>query len=352
MPALIEPAPLGRAQRVAAFLERTGWGGARRRPLAGDASFRRYERLEDGARRAVLMDAPPPAEDVRPFAALAHHLRRLGYSAPEVLAEDARDGLLVIEDFGDQTYTRMLARGADEWTLYAFAVDLLIDLHRRPPAEAIPAGLAPYDDARLLDEALLFTDWYMPAVLGGATGDAARREYADAWLAAFPAVHAQPRTLVLRDYHVDNLMGLAGRDGIRACGILDFQDAVAGPAAYDLVSLLEDARRDIGAGLAADMLARYLGAHDQNEFTAALDQAGFMAAYAILGAQRHAKVIGIFTRLDRRDGKSDYLVHIPRVWRLLEGALAHPALAGVAEWLERHVPPEARRTPPTRGGAA
>ena len=337
---------MDRARRIAAFLERAGWGGARRLPLAGDASLRRYERLEVGARSAVLMDAPPPAEDVRPFATLAHHLRKLGFSAPEVLAEDAEDGLLVLEDFGDQTYTRMLARGADEWTLYAFAVDLLIDLHRRPAAEAIPAGLAPYDDERLLDEALLFTDWYMPTVLDDTTGAAPRRAYADAWLAAFPAVHAQPRTLVLRDYHVDNLMGLAGRDGIRACGLLDFQDAVAGPAAYDLVSLLEDARRDVGAELAADMLARYLGARP------ALDHDKFMAAYAILGAQRHAKVIGIFTRLDRRDGKPGYLVHIPRVWRLLEGALAHPALAGVAAWMERHVPPDARQAPPAQGGAA
>ena len=336
---------MDRARRIEAFLERAGWGGARRLPLAGDASFRRYERLEDGARRAVLMDAPPPAEDVRPFAALARHLRKLEYSAPEVLAEDAEHGLLVIEDFGDLTYTRMLARGADEWTLYAFAVDLLIDLHRRPPAEAIPAGLAPYDDERLVEEALLFTDWYMPAVLGHPTADAARRAYIDAWRAAFPIVHAEPRTLVLRDYHVDNLMGLAGRDGIRACGLLDFQDAVAGPAAYDLVSLLEDARRDVGADLAADMVARYLGA------LPASDRDSFTTAYAILGAQRHAKVIGIFTRLDRRDGKAGYLVHITRVWRLLEGALAHPALAGMATWMERHVPPEARQTPPIQGDA-
>ena len=345
MPALSEPAPMDRNRRIETFLEKAGWGGARRLPLAGDASFRRYERLEDGAKRAVLMDAPPPAEDVRPFAALARHLLELGYSAPEVLAENARDGLLVIEDFGDQTYTRMLARGADEWTLYAFAVDLLIDLHRRTEAEAIPAGLAPYDDARLLEEALLFTDWYMPAVLGRPTGDEARRAYVDAWLAAFPAVHAQPRTLVLRDYHVDNLMGLAGRDGVQACGLLDFQDAVAGPAAYDLMSLLEDARRDVGADLAADMLARYLGA------LPTLSQDEFMTAYAILGAQRHAKVIGIFTRLDRCDGKSNYLVHISRVWRLLEGALTHPALGGVAAWMERHIPPEARQTPTAQGGA-
>jgi len=344
MPALSKPTSMGRPQLIETFLERAGWGGARRRPVAGDASFRRYERLEDGTRRAVLMDAPPPAEDVRPFIALAHHLRMLGYSAPEVLAEDTEHGLLVIEDFGDQTYTHMLAHGADEWTLYAFAVDLLIDLHRRTAAETIPDGLPPYDDERLLEEALLFTDWYMPAVLGHTTSDAARRTYADAWRAAFPAVHALPRTLVLRDYHVDNLMGLAGRDGIRACGLLDFQDAVAGPAAYDLVSLLEDARRDVSADLAADMTARYLGA------LAPRNQDEFMTASAILGAQRHVKVIGIFTRLDRRDSKAGYLGHIPRVWRLLETALIHPALGGVAAWMEQHVPPAARQIPPAQGG--
>ena len=334
-----------RQRLIAGFLEAAGWGSAERAPLAGDASFRRYERLRDGRRSAVLMDAPPPKEDVRPFVRLARHLGGLGLSAPGVLAVDAEAGLLVLEDLGDDTYTRMLAAGGDEEALYALAVDVLIHIHRRPPDEAIPAGLPPYDDARLLEEACLLTDWYMPAVSGVETADAVRRAWADAWRGVFPLVHAQSATLVLRDYHVDNLVWLQGREGVAACGLLDFQDAVAGAAAYDLVSLLEDARRDIDGDLAGAMLGRYLTAFP------GLDRDAFSTVYAILGAQRHAKVIGIFTRLCRRDGKADYLVHIPRLWGMLERALRHPALAAVAEWLDRHVPPETREIPPCRAAA-
>ncbi len=334
-----------REKHIAAFLAANRWDGAERRPLADDASFRRYERLVNGARRAVLMDAPPPHEDVRPFARLARHLRGLGLSAPDIRAEDPDAGLLLLEDLGDDTYTRMLAAGGDERALYALAVDVLVHLHRRPAAEAIPAGLAPYDDATLLEEACHLTDWYMPAMLDRPTPEAARRSYVEAWLSAFPVVHAQPRTLVLRDYHVDNLMWLPGRQGVAACGLLDFQDAVAGPAAYDLMSLLEDARRDIGPDLAQAMRERYGAAFP------GLDAPGFDTAYAILGAQRHAKVIGVFTRLCVRDGKPDYLVHIPRVWRLLERTLEHRSLAPVAAWLDRHLPPEKRGIPPCQGRA-
>ncbi len=334
-----------RDRRIAAFLDAAGWGGAVREALAGDASFRRYQRLIDGARRAVLMDAPPPLEDVRPFARIARHLRGLGLSAPRIMAADGAAGLLLLEDLGEHTYTRLLEGGADEEALYALAVDVLVDIHRRPAAEAIPEGLPPYDDARLLDEACLFTDWYMPAILGRPTPPEVRQAYVEAWLGVFPAVHAQPRTLVLRDYHVDNLMRLEGRHGIAACGLLDFQDAVAGAAAYDLVSLLEDARRDIAPDLAAAMLERYASAFPE------IDLAALEAACVILGAQRHAKVMGIFTRLWRRDGKPQYLVHIPRLWRLFEGALGHPMLSAVAEWVDRHVPPESREIPPCHAAA-
>ena len=332
-----------RDQRIAAFLAANRWDRAERRPLSGDASCRRCERRVNGARRAVLMDAPPPHEDVRPFVRLARHLRDLGLSAPEILAEDPDTGLLLLEDLGDDTYTRMLAGGGDEHALYALAVDVLVHLHR--PPRAIPEGLAPYDDATLLKEACWLTDWYMPAVLDRPTPQAVRRSYIEAWLSAFPVVHAQPRTLVLRDYHVDNLMWLPARQGVAACGLLDFQDAVAGPAAYDLMSLLEDARRDIDPDLAAAMRERYGAAFP------GLDAQGFDTAYAILGAQRHAKVIGVFTRLCVRDGKPDYLVHIPRVWRLLERTLEHRSLAPVAAWLDRHLPPEKRGIPPCQGRA-
>jgi aminoglycoside/choline kinase family phosphotransferase len=304
------------------FLSRHGWGDADRRPLADDASFRRYDRLRRGAARAVLMDAPPPREDVRPFVAIAERLRALGFSAPEIIASDIPAGLLLLEDLGDATFTRALGDGGDEAALYTLATDLLIALRQRFDAAAAD-DVPPYDDKRLLDEALLFVDWYMPAVRGAPVPDPVRREYIALWRAAFPAARLSPPTLVLRDYHVDNLMVLDGRPGIAACGLLDFQDAVIGPAAYDVVSLLEDARRDVSPDLAAALLARYAEAFP------ALDRADFEASYAVMGAQRSAKILGIFTRLDQRDGKPAYLEHIPRVWRWLEGDLRHPALAAL-----------------------
>lgn len=331
-----------RYAHIAAFLAAHQWGGVEIKPLAGDASFRRYFRLTGETKRAVLMDAPPPKENVRIFADLSRHLRSLGLTAPEILAEDRQMGLLLLEDLGDDTYTRILAAGGDERMLYQLAVNVLIHLHRRPQAEVIPDRLPPYDDDKLLEEACLLTDWYMPAMLGAATPDEIRDAYCEAWLSAFPVVHAQPRTLVLRDYHVDNLMWLPTNDGVRACGLLDFQDALAGPGAYDLMSLLEDARRDIDPRLVSDMIDHYLNAFP------GFDEDDFRAAFAILAAQRHAKVIGIFTRLCMRDAKPVYLAHIPRVWRLLEQTLKHPALAGVAEWIDSHIAEDRRGIPPCR----
>lgn len=322
---------------IADFLARHGWATAKRGKLAGDASFRRYDRLVDGdGRRAVLMDAPPPQENVRPFVAIATHLVALGYSAPRLLAADVEAGLLLLEDLGDDTFTRLLADGDNEKDLYRLAIDQLIDLHGRRGA-AIPAGLAPYDDARLLTEALLLTDWYAPEMVR--LPDGARDDYVRLWRDLFPLARAVPPTLVLRDFHVDNLLRLAGRPGVAACGLLDFQDAVAGPVTYDPMSLLEDARRDIAPSLVAAMRARYLAAFP------AIDRDAFDASWAVLAAQRHAKVIGIFTRLCRRDGKPVYLPHIPRVWRLLDGALAHPRLAGLKDWFDRHLPKERRGVP-------
>jgi len=320
------------------FLAGAGWPGAVRRPLAGDASFRRYERIEEAGRGAVLMDAPPAREDVRPFLAIARHLRAMGYSAPEVLAADEDTGLVLLEDLGDATFSRRLAEDGDERALYCLAVDLLVDLHRRPKAADI--DLPPYDDARLLEEAALLTDWYLPAIRGAPIPAPARASYLAAWREVLPAARRVPATLVLRDYHVDNLMVLADRPGVAACGLLDFQDGVIGPVAYDLVSLLEDARRDIDPDLVAEMTARYLAAFP------GLDRGAFAASWAVLGAQRGAKIVGIFTRLWRRDEKPAYLAHIPRVWRLLEGDLAHPALAPVRAWFDRHLPPAERTRPP------
>ena len=327
-----------RKAAIAAFLETAGWTAATKIALAGDASFRRYSRLTHQNASAMLMDAPPPQEDVRPFLAIARCLHGLGFSAPRILAADIAAGLLLLEDFGDDTYTRLLAKGADEAALYALAIDVLIALHRQFTPSKAP-DLPPYDDARLLTEASLLVDWYLPAITGEPTFASVRESYLDLWRRLLPLARAVPSSLVLRDYHVDNLMRLESRHGVAACGLLDFQDAVLGPVTYDLVSLLEDSRRDIDPQLVTTMYDRYLAAFPE------LDRDRFAASYAVLGAQRHCKVIGIFTRLDRRDGKLRYLQHIPRLWRLIDRNLRHPALAPLKEWLDRHIPVERRVMP-------
>ena len=334
---------LPRRRALAAFLDACGWGGAVPAPLAGDASFRSYCRLRDGGRGAIVMDAPPPQEDVGPYVRVAAMLRGLGLSAPEVMAEDHAHGFLLIEDFGDGTYTRLLAGGADEPALYGLAVDTLVAVQRRIEAADAAPDLPPYDAARLLGEAALLVDWYMPAVLGAPVADDRREEYLALWRAVLPQATAPIRpTLVLRDFHIDNLMLLPDRPGVRRCGLLDFQDAVCGAPAYDLVSLLRDARRDVAETLRQAMTARYLAAFPT------LDRASFQRSASILAVQRNCKILGIFTRLWRRDGKPGYLAHIPRLWRLIEEDLRHPALAPVGRWLDRYLPPGARGVPDPR----
>ena len=319
-----------------------GWAGAVRETLAADASFRRYDRVRLGNRRAVMMDAPPEHEDIAQFINLAHHLRGLGYSAPAPITANADIGLLLLEDLGDDTFTRLLAGGADERSLYLLATDLLIDLHRKPRERALFDALPPYSDQLLLEEAALLVDWYIPAVLGKSLADETREKFLMEWRSVLPLTRNVPETLVLRDFHVDNLIRINGRDGIAACGLLDFQDAVAGPVSYDFVSLVEDARHDISDNLVGELRERYLDALPH------IDAGNFDRSCAILGAQRHCKVIGIFTRLCIRDGKPSYLELIPRVWRLLEIVLTHPVLTGVADWLNAQLPTAERIIPPCK----
>jgi aminoglycoside/choline kinase family phosphotransferase len=327
-----------RQHAMSAFLAAQGWDAVAPAMLTGDASFRRYYRLADNGRRAILMDAPPPQEDIRPYVGVAAMLRGLGLSAPEVYAEDCDNGFLLIEDFGDDTYTRLLARGADETALYSLAIDTLIELQRAVAGDR-PPELPLYDEERLLTEAALLVDWYAPSVLGTALPETARQDYLARWREVLPRAALPAPTLVLRDYHVDNLMLLPGRPAVQGCGLLDFQDAVCGPPSYDLVSLLEDARRDVPPALRAAMTERYLAGFP------GLDRETFRRSAAILAAQRNCKIIGIFTRLWRRDGKPGYLAHIPRVWRLIEDELHEPALSPIADWLAHRLPPRARRIP-------
>lgn len=331
-----------RTERLTEFLNRCGWGDADRKLLAADASFRHYDRLTRGGESRVLMDAPPPMEDVRPFLLIDRKLEELGFSAPHVYAQDVENGFVLLEDFGDSTYTRLLKNGADERALYELAVDLLIDLHRRGETAAVPAGLARYDIEAVKKEVLLFPDWFMPAAFGRETDKAAVDDFVLLWEEVFPVANNAPQTLVLRDYHVDNLLLLKNRAGVKAGGLLDFQDALHGAATYDIMSLMEDARRDIDVGLLNAMRDRYIAGMGG----ALPDRDDFLASWAVWAAQRHVKVLGIFVRLCVRDGKPRYLQHVPRLWRLLERALEHPALGKLKVWFDKNVPAEYRNIPP------
>jgi aminoglycoside/choline kinase family phosphotransferase len=322
-----------RAEEIGAFLAREGWGWAERTPLAGDASARRYERLRRGFQRAVLMDMPPESGlDVRPFLAVTAWLRAGRFSAPEVLGADRARGLVLLEDLGDDLFaTLCAAQPSREPTLYRAAVEALAQLQRRPPpGEDVGWSPPPYDLAFLMREVRLVPEWYLPAATGAPVPPDLAAEYDALAEAALVAV-ATPQVPVLRDYHAENLLWLPRRRNHARVGMLDYQDMLLGHPAYDLVSLLEDARRDTTPALRDAMLARYL------ELTSA-DPEPFAAEASLLAAQRNLKILGLFTRLCRRDGKPRYLAHLPRVWSHLSRDLAHPTLAPLAAFVARHVP--------------
>ena len=310
-----------------AFLAAHGWGDAQILPLAGDASFRRYFRVVDGDRQAVLMDAPPPHEDPRPFIAVAEYLCEQGLTAPAILARDLEKGLLLIDDFGDVRLRETVDEAPHtEAEYYAGVTDLLVHLHARPPMD----GLRVHGLEHWLSEVELFTDWYCPAFDLTADRDAFRA----AWAEVLTPVETDglPRVTVLRDYHAENIMLVPGKDGIAHFGLLDFQDALVGHPAYDLASVLEDARRDVSPAVETAMLARYSQAtgHDIEH------------AYWALAAQRNTRILGVFVRLWKRDNKPHYKSFQPRMWGLLERDLAHPALAPVKAWFDENIPADKR----------
>lgn len=312
---------------LSTFLETAGWADAAVEPLAGDASFRRYFRVRKGERTAMLMDAPPPNEDPRPFLRAAKWLDANGMRAPHVLAENHDRGLVLLEDFGEARMRDYLDQWPDdEREVYRAAVDTLVALHALPPGPFLDYNLAEYQR-----EARLFVDWYCPAQNLYVDGNG----YTAAWEEALSPLlgRQRPGVTVLRDYHAENIMLL---NALQKQGLLDFQDALIGHPAYDLVSLLQDARRDVSPELEAEMFDHYVRATGK-------PAEEFLADYARLGAQRNAKIVGIFVRLWKRDGKPRYLDLIPRVWGLLERDLAHPALAPVAQWFEANIPAALRQ---------
>lgn len=289
--------------------------------LPADASRRRYFRYRGG----LLMDAPHP-ENPGQFMRVAKYLRSLGLSAPSIFDHDLDQGFLAVEDFGDNTYTRLLQKGEDPYSLYELAVDALIALHQR--ATNCPDFITPYGIELLLREVELFIDWYLPHTVKITLSDFERKAYLDLWAQVFIKALTIPHSLVLRDYHVDNLMRLEGRLGVAACGLLDFQEAGWGPLVYDLVSLVQDERLDLEPSLVEHCWQRYLAA-----FPLA-DAQALRTAGCILGAGRHAKNMGIFMRLAVRDGKPHYLNHLPRMGRLLQNCLNHPDLHQLKIWFE------------------
>lgn len=310
---------------IETFLASAGWGDGVVEPLAGDASFRRYFRIRRGSSSAMLMDAPPPQEDPQPFLRAAKWLDANGLRAPHILAEDAARGLVLLEDFGDVRVREYLDQWpGDERAVYTAAIDTLVALHRLPPGPFRDYSMAEYQR-----EAKLLVDWYCPAQGLYIDGPG----YTAAWEAALSPMlpRQRPGVVVMRDYHAENVMLLGS---LERQGLLDFQDALVGHPAYDLVSLLQDARRDVAAELEAEMFDYYV-----RQSGAGPD---FLADYARLGAQRNAKIVGIFLRLWKRDGKPRYLDYIPRVWALLERDLAHPALEPVARWFDANIPAELR----------
>lgn len=311
------------------FLAGCGWGSAAIEPLTGDASFRRYFRVRksDGS-TAMLMDAPPPHEDPKPFLHVAQYLVEQGFRAPEIYGADTERGLVLIEDFGDTRMREYLDdHPEDEKQIYRHAIATLTELERAPVA-----NLAPYDAAAYLREVDLLVEWYLPAM--GLAFD--RQEFESLWNTALAPLCGTEwqQVTVLRDYHAENIMLLD--DG--AQGLIDFQDALAGHPAYDLVSLLQDARRDVSHQLEIEMLHYYKDiAKPDYEFD---------LHYALLGAQRNTKIVGIFTRLWKRDGKARYLSFLPRMWSLLERDLEHPGLTDLKQWFDTTIPVEIRRTSP------
>jgi N-acetylmuramate 1-kinase len=358
---------LDRLRALSNFIDTTPYAEAACEYLQGDASTRSYARLVLPDRSAILMNAPrqpdgPPirdgkpysalvhlAEDVTPFVAVGHELRRRGLAAPAIYAFDLDQGFLLIEDLGDRVFGVEIAQRTKMSDLYAPAVDVLVAIAAEPPPPLLeveghaPYRLPPYDADALLTEARLLTDWFWPALHGRPTPERVRETYVELWHPLLEQAAVSDNTLILRDYHSPNLMWLPARGGLQRVGILDYQDALLGPAAYDLVSLLQDARLDVSEDLEAKLLARYCAARSASDRQFSSDQ--FSVLYATLGAQRNSKILGIFARLAKRDGKRGYLAHIPRVARYLERNLAHPALASLRAWYARELPPLDRLPP-------
>ncbi len=356
---------LNRLARIDAFLEKHGWSTAKITYLQGDASARSYARLYGEKGQAVLMNAPkmpdgPPirddgktysdlahlAEDIKPFIAVGNALAAAGFTTPNFFAFDLEVGLILLEDLGNDVYGSLIANGAEPKPLYSAAVDVLAGLAQSVLPDTLPVeGTADYILPKCTADVLaieieLLPDWFYPAIAGQAINADDLAQFYAAWRPLLAQVAEDTSHWMLRDFHSPNLLELEGKEARQKVGIIDFQDALAGNTAYDLVSLLQDARLDISEGLETELFAQYCSLRQKAE--PGFDKARFASDYAILGAQRNTKILGIFARLAKRDNKPAYLVHIPRISTYLERNLQHPDLANLKAWYDKHLPVESR----------
>ncbi|MBL4740475.1 MAG: phosphotransferase [Sneathiella sp.] len=306
---------------VTEFLASVGWQAATRNRLAGDASSRRYERLDQKDQTAILM-IDPSIPTVEKFLVVTDLLKKRGYSPPDILAQDPENGLLLLEDFGQRLFVDLIGVEVTEEDLYSLAVDFLIDLRK----QSIPIGLPVFSQSYVLDQNSMFLDWFIPEKTGQQSQTDARLFYQRIWKELLGFLENEQEVMLLRDFHAENILQLEGRLGVKALGLLDYQDAMTGPAAYDMVSLLQDARRDVPAALEAKMITRYVS-------QAGLDEKAFRRGYHILGAHRALRIMGIFTRLAKRDGKTKYLAFMPRMEAYLRRNLAFPDLIALKHWV-------------------
>jgi len=326
-----------------AFVKKHGWEQADLFPLPADASKRSYIRLVKPQASCLLMDAPPASEKLGEFIEISRHLQMLGFRSPQVYAADVEAGLALIEDFGDDTFSRVLARGVSEEMLYLKAADVLVQMHKAG-AKAVAGNLPEYSMDILLEEVGRFLLWFVPAARGVEASAAETNAFTKAWCAALESVASDHSSFVFRDFHVDNLMLLTDESAILSgaevcdksasfeCGLLDFQDALKGPPAYDMASLLEDARRDIAPATRASVLEHYFSGCET------ADRSALLRDMTVLAAQRHTKVVGIFVRLCVSEGNPAYLHHLPRIIALLKTALADPCLREVQNSMEAILP--------------
>lgn len=328
-----------RERLIAEYIKKHNLDSAKRVKLSSDASFRSYERLMLNNKTIMLMDAPPEKENIASFVNIDKYLIRRGLSAPEIYDFDEKNGFMLLEDFGSDSFTNVLSGKSElsssnnEVELYQAAIDVLIQLDR----STLPTKTPDYDGELLMKEVMLLPDWYLPHTNPEENTNTVVEEYIAIWDNLLNFTKVSDDVVVLRDYHADNLMWLPERLGVTNVGLLDFQDAVIGSPVYDIVSLLEDARRDVSEQTVKHCINHYLNTRKS------IDKDTFESVYAILAAQRNCKIVGIFARLAVRDNKPRYLNYLPRVWKHLEKGIQHPVLESLNKWFEKVLPVDIRK---------